>query len=233
MRALLSISDGLSAITDFVGRMAAWLFVPMALVILYDVLQRKLLNIYPEFQQTLLYQFLPSTKAQELEWHLHGFLFMLCLGFAYIRNGHVRVEVVRERLSERTRAWIELFGCLIFVLPYTILVVDLSLVELAWKSFLINEGSSATTGLPMRWIIKSSVVIGFGFLTVAAISIMLRHIVFLFGPAELRPLANRYVKGEGVEELKHEVEEELARDAADHPEHHFGDRNANNNGRRG
>ncbi len=223
MRALLSISDGLAAVTDFVGRIAAWLFVPMALVILYDVLQRKLLNIYPEFQQTLLYQFLPSTKAQELEWHLHGFLFMLCLGFAYIRNGHVRVEVLRERFSERTRAWVELLGCLLFVLPYALLVVELSATLLAWKSFLINEGSSATTGLPMRWIIKSSLVIGFGFLAIAALSIMLRHIVFLFGPAELRPLANRYVKGEGIEEIKHEVEEELSRDAKEHPEHHFGD----------
>lgn len=232
MRALLKISDALSEFTDFVGRMAAWLFVPMALVILYDVLQRKLLNIYPEFQQSLLYEILPSTKAQEMEWHLHGFLFMLCLGFAYIRNGHVRVEVLRERLSERTRAWIELIGCLIFVLPYTLLVVELSLTLLAWKSFLINEGSSATTGLPMRWIIKSSLVIGFGFLAMAALSIVLRHIVFLFGPAELRPLANRYVKGEGIEELKHEVEEELARDAKQHPEHHFGDPGAPN-GRQG
>ncbi|MEQ8653534.1 MAG: TRAP transporter small permease subunit [Kiloniellales bacterium] len=232
MRALLKISDALSEVTDFVGRMAAWLFVPMALVILYDVLQRKLLNIYPEFQQSLLYEILPSTKAQEMEWHLHGFLFMLCLGFAYVRNGHVRVEVLRERLSERTRAWIELLGCLIFVLPYTLLVVELSMTLLAWKSFLINEGSSATTGLPMRWIIKSSLVIGFGFLAMAALSIMLRHIVFLFGPAELRPLANRYVKGEGIEELKHEVEEELARDAKEHPEHHFGDPGAPN-GRQG
>lgn len=232
MRALLSVSDGLAAITDFVGRIAAWLFVPMALVILYDVLQRKLLNIYPEFQQSLFYEFLPSTKAQELEWHLHGFLFMLCLGFAYIRNGHVRVEVLRERFSQRTRAWIELLGCLIFVLPYALLVVELSATLLAWRSFVINEGSSATTGLPMRWIIKSSLVIGFGFLAIAALSIMLRHIVFLFGPAELRPLANRYVKGESVEELKREAEEELARDAKEHPDHHFGD-SGPPNGRQG
>ncbi len=222
MRALLSISDRLSAFTDFVGRVAAWLFVPMALVILYDVLQRKLLNIYPEFQQSLLYEILPSTKAQELEWHLHGALFMLCLGFAYIRNGHVRVEVLRERFGQRTRAWIELLGCLLFVLPYTVLVVDLSATLLAWKSFQIDEGSSATTGLPMRWIIKSSLVVGFGFLAIAAMSIILRHIVFLFGPAELRPLANRYVKGETIEDLEREAAEELARDARDHPEHHFG-----------
>ncbi len=218
MRALLSISDGLAAVTDAVGRLAAWLFLPMALVILYDVLQRKLLNVYPEFQQTALYQFLPSTKAQELEWHLHGFLFMLCLGFTYIRNGHVRVEFLRENFSQRRRAWIEIFGCLLFVLPYTLLVVDLSASQLVWNSFLMNEGSSATTGLPMRWIIKSSLVIGFGFLAIAALSILLRNIVFLFGPGELRSLANRYVKGDEIDDLKHEVEEELARDAAAHAE---------------
>ncbi len=228
MRALLSISNGLAAVTDAVGRAAAWLFLPMALVILYDVLQRKLLNVYPDFQQTALYQFLPSTKAQELEWHLHGFLFMLCLGFTYIRNGHVRVDILRETFSQRTRAWIELLGCLFFVLPYTVLVVDLSAGLLVWNSFLMNEGSSATTGLPMRWIIKSSLVIGFGFLAIAALSILLRHIVFLFGPEELRPLANRYVKGDEIEEMKQDVEEELAQDAADHPEHRFGGGNGAN-----
>ncbi len=225
MRALLSISDGLSAVTDFVGRMAAWLFVPMALVIFYDVVQRKLLNVYPEFQQTIFYEILPSTKAQEMEWHLHGFLFMLCLGFAYIRNGHVRVELVREKLSQKTRAWIEILGCLLFVLPYTLLVVDLSFGETA-KSFAINEGSSATTGLPMRWIIKSSLMIGFGFLSLAALSILLRNLVFLFGPEDLRARASRYVQGEGVDEMAHEVEEELARDATHHPEHHFYDRDS-------
>lgn len=221
MRALLSLSNALSAVTDLVGRLAAWLFLPLALVILYDVVQRKLLTVYPEFQQSALYDFLPSTKAQELEWHLHGFLFMLCLGFTYIRNGHVRVEIFRDRFSKRTRAWIELLGCLLFVLPYTLLVADLSATLLVWPAYEINESSSATTGLPLRWIIKASVVMGFGFLALAALSIALRQLVFLFGPEELRPLADRYVKDDEIETLKHEAEAELARDAAWHPEHHF------------
>jgi len=222
MRAILSLSDALSAITDFVGRIAAWLFLPMALVILYDVVQRKVLNVYPEFQQTWLYEFLPSTKAQEMEWHLHGILFMFCLGFAYIRNGHVRVEILRDGFSQRTRAWVELFGCLLFVLPYTLVVVDLSF-GFVHSSWLIGESSDATTGLPMRWLIKSSLLIGFGFLALAALSIALRQIVFLFGPPELSRLADRYVVGEDVVALKQEAEEELARDRRQHPEHPFGD----------
>ncbi|GAB5468111.1 MAG: TRAP transporter small permease subunit [Rhodospirillales bacterium] len=231
MRVLLSISDGLSAVVDWIGRQAAWLFVPMALVILYDVVQRKLLNVYPEFQQTIFYQILPSTKAQELEWHLHGFLFMLCLGFTYVRNGHVRVEVLREKFTPRTRAWIECLGCLLFVLPYTLLVVDLSATLLFWSSFQMNEGSSATTGLPMRWIIKSSLVFGFSLLAMAALSILLRNVVFLFGPADLRERADRYVRGEDAVALTQEAKEELARDAAAHPEHHFLDRDKPNGGR--
>ncbi|MBC6404159.1 MAG: TRAP transporter small permease subunit [Rhodospirillales bacterium] len=232
MRALLAISDALDAVTDFVGRMAAWLFIPMGLIIFYDVIQRKLLSIYPDFQQTALYSFLPSTKAQELEWHLHGALFMLCLGFTYIRNGHVRVEVLRERFGRRTRAWIEVLGCLLFVLPYTVFVVDLSATLLVWKSFLINEGSSATTGLPMRWIIKSSLVFGFGFLAIAAFSILLRNIVFLSGPEDLRARSDRFVRGEGAEDMQQEVEEELAQDAVRHPEHRYLDGDTDNVGRR-
>ena len=209
MNALLRVSRGLGAIADLVGRLGAWLFLPLMVVIVYDITQRKVLTWYPEFQSSGLYDFLPSTKLQEAEWHIHAFLFLLCLGYTYVRNGHVRVELVRERLKPRTRAWIELFGSLLFLIPYCLMVI-----YFGWDQFLrsynLNEASSATTGLPWRWIVKGGLVVGFIFLLIGGLSVFLKHVVYLFGPPELRPFTNDFVEVSEIDHLRKDVEHELA-----------------------
>ena len=102
---LLTLADGLSALVTWVGRAAAWLAIPMMLVILADVVLRR-------------YFVIGSVKLQELEWHLHGALFLLCLGYAYARDAHVRIELVHERFPAALKAWVELIGCAAFLLPY-------------------------------------------------------------------------------------------------------------------
>ncbi len=209
MYTLLRLSRALGGFADLVGRLASWLFLPLMVVITYDITQRKVLTWYPDFQSSGLYDFLPSTKLQEAEWHIHAVLFLLCLGFTYVRNGHVRVELVRERLTPRTRAWIEVLGCLLFLLPYCVMVVYFGYKQFLF-SYSMNEASSATTGLPWRWIIKGCLVTGFAILAVAGISVLLKHIVYLFGPPELRATTNDFVEVNEIEHLKKEVELELA-----------------------
>ena len=103
MERLLSFAAKLERISSAIGRLAAWAIIALVLVIMTDVILRRWFVI-------------GSTKLQELEWHLHGFLFLLCLGWAYTKNAHVRIELVSERLSARTRAWFELVGCILFLL---------------------------------------------------------------------------------------------------------------------
>lgn len=176
---LLRVSDGLSRIVIGVGKLAAWLAIPIIVVILFDVITRRFLV-------------LGSTKLQELQWHLHGILFLLCLGFAYLKDAHVRIELLRDRLDIRTRAWIEILGVLLCVFPYCGLMLWYG-YGFAERSFLQNEGSSALTGLPHRWIIKSVVPIGFAFLLLSGLSVMLRCLVFLFGPPHTREEAGAFV----------------------------------------
>jgi len=208
MHQLLRVSQALGRVADFVGRCASWLFLPMILVIVYDIVQRKVLTYYPEFQASWLYDFLPSTKLQEGEWHLHAFLFLFCLGFAYVRNGHVRVELVRDHMKPRWRAWFELLGCLFFLLPYCLMVMYFG-YEQFLRSYAMNEASSATTGLPWRWVVRGGLVLGFFFLLVAGLSVLLKHIVYLFGPPELRSQVNDFVEVSEIDILRKDVEPEL------------------------
>ena len=83
---------------------------------------------------------LGSTKLQEGEWHLHAMLFLLCLGFAYLKNAHVRISLVHERFSPTTQRWIEFIGCLVFAIPYCAIVFYFAMdfVERSWN---LNEAS--------------------------------------------------------------------------------------------
>lgn len=170
MERLLTLSARLERISNAIGRIAAWAIIALVLVIMTDVVLRRWFVI-------------GSTKLQELEWHLHGFLFLLCLGWAYTKNAHVRIELVSERLRPRTRAWIELWGCTLFLLPYvcTVLWFSYDYVSYSWA---YNEASASPTGLPNRWIIKSAIVVGFAILGIAATARLLQAIVFLFGNAD-------------------------------------------------
>ena len=186
MQRLLSLSDGITRLIEWIGRMAALLALPLMLVIVYDIISRKLLGIYPALSGSIWH--ISSTKLQEMEWHLHAVLFLLCLGYAYLRDRHVRIELVRERFSPDLRAAIELLGCLLFLLPYCYLVISFG-IDFAARAYHSGEVSAALTGLPHRWLIKAMLPLGFSILALAAMATVLRNIVLLFGQADLRDQA--------------------------------------------
>jgi len=170
--ALHTFANVLSRLVNAIGKAGAWAAVIMIFVILADVILRR-------------YFVIGSAKLQELEWHLHGILFLTTLGFAYLQGAHVRIELIREKWSARTKAWVEIMGILIFLLPFTAVAIWFG-IDYVGLSYANQEVSASLTGLPYRWVIKSFMVIGLGLLTLAGISQMLLLLLFLFGPDGLR-----------------------------------------------
>ena len=122
---------------------------------------------------------LGSTKLQEMEWHLHTALFLLVLRYAYIKNSHVRIEIVREKYSAVLKSIFEILGILLFLIPYTIMVIFYG-IDFVNRSYELKEVSSALTGLSHRWIIKSFIPLGMFLLLIAGLSILIRNIVFTY-----------------------------------------------------
>ena len=183
---LLALADRLEATAQFFGRLGAWMILPLVAIIIFDVVTRKFQFIQQAIgSNPVLYDFLSPTKLQEMEWHLHTVIFLLALGYAYTKNAHVRVDLVREKLAYRKQAWIEFLGLVGFGIPYILVVGYFSwtFITQAWES---NEGSAAMTGLSHRWIIKSFVLVGLALLMMAVISTIIRHLFYLFGPMSLR-----------------------------------------------
>ena len=85
-----------------------------------------------------------------------------------------------EGRSYRSRAWVELIGCVLLALPYVTLVAYFSLDFVA-GSFALNEQSDSTVGLTHRWVIKGIFALGLWLVVLGILSVMMRVIVFLFG----------------------------------------------------
>lgn len=168
MRFLLKISDVLGRIVEKIGQWAAWIAIALIVVILFDVVSRRFFAM-------------GSSKLQELEWHFHAILFMFSLGIGYVHDTHVRIDIIRERLGRRAQCWIEIIGCILFLIPFSLVVIYYG-AELTYRSWIKGEISSSATGLPFRWLIKSVIPIGMSVLLLGGISVLLRRIVMLFRP---------------------------------------------------
>ena len=86
-------------------------------------------------------------EFEEIQWHLYSVGFMLGLGYALQADAHMRVDVLHERLRPRTQAWIELYGSILFVLPFVALMLIYGAHFVA-DSFLTNEVSARQAACP-------------------------------------------------------------------------------------
>ena len=171
MNALLKFSDGSRRVLESIAIASGWLLLVMAAVTCFDVVARK--TGIPA----------PLTKLQELEWHFHAVLFSMWMGYGYTVNAHPRVDSFTEKMAWRRRAWIELWGCLLFALPYCALVAYFS-IEFVVNSFNLGEQSDSMVGLKYRWAIKGLYAAGLWLVVLGILSVAARVIVFLFGGRE-------------------------------------------------
>ena len=166
LKILLKLSEFLKNIVSSFGKFGSWLAIPLISIIIFDIITRR-------------FFVLGSTKLQEMEWHLHTSLFLLVLGYAYLKDAHVRIEIVREKYSVRVKVVLETLGIMIFLIPYTLLVIYFG-IDFVKRSFSLNEVSSALTGLSHRWIIKSFIPIGMILLFLAGVSLLLKNLIYIF-----------------------------------------------------
>ncbi|MFK7752843.1 MAG: TRAP transporter small permease subunit [Sedimentitalea sp.] len=168
MERALRLADRLTWICDQAARLAAVVMVALVFVIIYDVIGRK-------FFAT------GSIMLQEVEWHMHGLVALFCIGFAYTRDAHVRIDVLADKINERLRLWLEFWVLLVFVTPFLLIIVWYG-YEFTERAFLRGEGANGGRGLPHRWVIKSVVPLSAAIAICACIAVMIRLLAVLKRP---------------------------------------------------
>jgi TRAP-type mannitol/chloroaromatic compound transport system permease small subunit len=179
MEGLVSISETLREIVNRIGRAGTWLLVPLVLITMWDVVARKLVWIQI-FMVANFGSFFESTLMQEMEWHLHTAVFCLVLGYGYTHNRHVRVDFLREDFTFKSKAKVEFFGNIFFMLPFTLVCIYFAIIYMI-DSYQINEVSASLVGLSQRWIIKTYLPIGFMTLFLAGMAVMIQLIAVIWG----------------------------------------------------
>jgi multidrug efflux pump len=122
----------------------------------------------------------PSVWFQAVEWSAFWTFIILTVAYAYFRDAHVRVDIIRERLSSKVQAFIEVFGFFVLLAPVCLIVIWFGLDYVA-RSCADEEPSGALLGSPTRFIFKGMLPFGFLLLLLAGISVTIRNIRHLAG----------------------------------------------------
>jgi TRAP-type mannitol/chloroaromatic compound transport system permease small subunit len=179
---VVHLIDGLN---NRVGQCISWLSTLLVAVVCYDVFTRYFLRR-------------SSVAVQEMEWHIFAVLFLIGAAYTLKQDGHVRVDVIYTTLSPRGKAMIDLFGSLVFLIPFSILVIWTCNGFIS-MSYMIQETSPDPGGLPYRYLLKAMIPAGFALVLLQGVAMALRSFCTLIG----KPLDSMPPKTENIEGEQH------------------------------
>jgi TRAP-type mannitol/chloroaromatic compound transport system permease small subunit len=160
MKTAHRIVTTIDRLNEAVGRTVSWLTTVLVFLVCADVFFRYLLDR-------------TANWVMELEWHLFAVIFLLGAAYTLRHDRHVRVDLFYERFSERDKALVDLVGSLLFLLPWSALLVWVSSAY-AWEAFRSGETSPNPGGLPLFWPIKAMIPLGMFLLFLQGIAQALR-----------------------------------------------------------
>lgn len=160
----VSFADSLSG---KVGSLIGWLTTLMVLVVFYDTVMRYAFNR-------------GNVALQELEWHLFSIVFLIGAAYTLKEGGHVRVDILFINFSKKTKAWIDLVGTFVFLIPFCIIIIY-STQKFIGNSWAVREISPDPGGLPGRYILKAMIPAGFVLLIIQGLSEACKSLMVISG----------------------------------------------------
>ncbi len=167
MQSLLGLSRRFDRLLSFFASIGGWLGFALVVVVCYDVITRYFGVPKPAG--------LNSTMIQEFEYWLHSGLIVFAVGYAYSRNAHVRIDLLRDTFSKKTKHMIEMIGISLALIPYSVIGFWLSW-PFVRQSFVSGEISKSQTGLSHLWIVKAGLLALFLLLLLAGISQLIKSL---------------------------------------------------------
>ena len=175
----LKVSAFIDRVLRLVAIVGGWCIVALIFAVCYDVVTRYF-GVPKVFGLT-------SVIIQEGQYWLHSYAIVLVVGYAYVRQTHVRVDLLRERAKDRTKYWIEAIGCGFLLIPYSVLGAWMA-YPYVHRSWAIDEASRSGNGIDEVWLLKAGILILFILIGLAGLSVFIKAVVGLTGklPASQR-----------------------------------------------
>ena len=161
-KASVVIAERIESVIDMFGKVASWLTLSIVLLIVVNVILRYSMS-------------LGSVWAQELEWHLLAAMILFGISFSLLRGDNVRVDLFYANYTPQKKYIVDLASVILTII-IAVFFVKLS-INYVGQSFSIGEKSPDPGGIPMRWLVKSLIPIGFSLLALQGFAEMLRVIM--------------------------------------------------------
>ncbi|MFW5834539.1 MAG: TRAP transporter small permease subunit [Pseudomonadota bacterium] len=182
MRQLKQFVRIVDTLNDHIGRAVAWLTLAMVVVVFFVVVMR--------------YGFAwGRVWIQESYVWMHGVVFMLGAAYTLLHEGHVRVDVFYRGASLRYKAWVDLFGSLVLVLPLIVTTWTVALPYVA-NSWARVEASREAGGLPGLFLLKTVIPVFCVLVGLQALALAGRSLLILRGDPEM--IAEAGSRGQGI-----------------------------------
>ena len=171
MSLLRRVATMVDRLNDRVGAAIQWLTLIMVLVGAFNALARYATR-YTDLS-------LSSNAYLDLQWYFFSLIFLLGAGYGLNHDYHVRVDILYEKMGRRSKAWIDLLGTMLFLVPFSGVMLWVSWTPV-WNSWAIREASSDPGGLP-RYPIKAVILVAFLLLLLQGLSHALKQATILWG----------------------------------------------------
>lgn len=162
---LAGIARYIDSLNEWCGRLIAWLTGFMVAVTFLIVILRYVFNTgWIAMQESVVF--------------MHALVFLIGAAYTLKHDAHVRVDIFYRNMSPHRRAWIDLLGCLLLLLPVCVYIFWFSFeyVTSAWQ---LQEGSQEAGGLPGVYLLKTSILIMAVLLFLQGISQCLRSFLVI------------------------------------------------------
>ncbi|MFT6267725.1 MAG: TRAP-type mannitol/chloroaromatic compound transport system permease small subunit [Alphaproteobacteria bacterium] len=158
---LANLSKTIDKTNAFIGKAVAYCTLLMAVIMCAVVIFR--------------YGFdLGWIAMQESITYLHAAVFLLGSAYTYQQDGHVRVDVFYRRYSVKVKHIVDLFGCLLLMLPVATYIA-ITCWPYVMQSWQLLEGSREPGGLPFVYVLKSFMLIFAIMMILQAVSEIIKH----------------------------------------------------------
>lgn len=167
MPTLAALARAIDATNERIGRATAWAAVAMVLIQFVVVVMRYVFGI-------------GSIMMQESVTYLHAFLFMVGAAYTLAHGGHVRVDVFYREASPLKKAWIDLSGVVLFLIPVCSLIwwASWPYVVRAWE---VMEGSKETSGIHAVFLLKTVILVFAGLMVLQGVAMGVRALLVIAG----------------------------------------------------
>ena len=157
----MKIVKAIDKISEWTGEFSAWLVIPLVVVVIIDVFERHVFNA-------------PTKWGYDTLWMIYSAQFLIGGAFTLLRNGHIRIDIVYGRLSDRHKKIYDLINTLVIILPPAILFTwaGYNSAASAWAS---GEKLSTTNWFFPAGPSKTLIPIGFFLLALQCVAEVIRN----------------------------------------------------------